>query len=216
MVRVQLNEPDTHHITPFQGQFGYAPLPINMPLNRSQQMSHIRGRDTSPEMVLRRAIWSTGHRYRVGVRTPFGRPDIVFPGKRVAIFVDGCEWHGCPEHYVRPRSNTAFWDFKLKENTQRDQRQTLSLEATGWRVLRFWEHDVYEKLEACVAEVTRALELSDEALPRLHFRVVRVEPLGDSGLERRYLTELRGVAGSCVEERMRSTKKWSRPRSTLQ
>jgi DNA mismatch endonuclease (patch repair protein) len=185
-----------------------------MSLSRSQQMSRIRGRDTSPEMALRRALWSAGRRYRKGIRTAFGRPDIVFPSKHLAIFIDGCQWHGCPEHYVRPRSNTTFWQSKLVENTDRDQRQTLGLEAAGWRVMRFWEHDVHDRLDACVAEVTREVERRDSTPRRPHFRVVRVDPRGESDLERRVITELRGIAEPYVEDRVRSTKKWSRSRST--
>ena len=74
--------------------------------------------------------------------TPAGRPDIVFPGARVAVFIDGCFWHGCPDHYVRPRSSEEFWSKKLAENCRRDSVQTKRLEDIGWRVCRVWEHEV--------------------------------------------------------------------------
>ena len=93
-----------------------------MALTRSQNMSRIRGSDTRPEMVVRRALWSRGHRYRAGYKTPGGKADVAFPGKKIAVFIDGCFWHGCPAHYVRPRSREDFWSAKLLENVQRDRR----------------------------------------------------------------------------------------------
>src|SRR5689334_1387580 len=98
-------------------------------------MSRIRGSNTSPERLLRLALWRRGYRYRLHARTPVGAPDIVFGRRKVAVFVDGCFWHGCPEHYVRPRTRNAFWDAKLDENFKRDRRQTLALIQAGWRVL---------------------------------------------------------------------------------
>lgn len=91
-------------------------------LTRSEQMSRIRGRDTKPEVSLRRLLWSRGCRYRVHFKTPAGRADLAFVGKKVAIFVDGCFWHGCPEHSVAPRSSRPFWEGKLRANVHRDQR----------------------------------------------------------------------------------------------
>src|SRR5580692_10585444 len=109
-----------------------------MGLSRSEQMARIRSRNTTPERVLRGLLWSAGLRYRLHATTPAGRPDIVFPGTRVAVFVDGCFWHGCPDHYVRPRSSSDFWSRKLLENFKRDGAQTERLEALGWRVCRIW------------------------------------------------------------------------------
>src|SRR5687768_10638296 len=106
-------------------------------------MSRIRGRNTAPEIRLRQLLWRRGLRYRLAVRVSNVRPDLVFTGARLAVFVDGCFWHGCPEHYVRPRSSNAkFWAQKLQDNVSRDERQTLRLEADGWRVLRVWEHEL--------------------------------------------------------------------------
>lgn len=113
------------------------------PLTRSEVMSRIRGKDTGPELVLRRALWTAGMRYRTQWRHPdAGRIDIAFPGMRIAILVDGCFWHGCPEHSVKPKTNSVFWNNKLAANQARDSRQMLALERDGWLVLRCWEHEI--------------------------------------------------------------------------
>ena len=144
-----------------------------MVLTRSQQMARIRGKDTSPERVLRSALWAVGLRYRVHDTAPIGRPDILFPTSRVAVFIDGCFWHGCPHHYVRPRTREGFWSEKLRTNVERDRRQTLHLESGGWRVVRIWEHEVEQDLDLMVARVRRALS---EPIwpPREDLRVVQV------------------------------------------
>ena len=179
-------------------------------LTRSEQMSRIRGRDTKPEILLRRLLWGRGFRYRVHFKTPAGRADLAFVGKRVAVFVDGCFWHGCPDHYVTPRSSRDFWATKLRTNVQRDQRQTQVLRDAGWTVLRFWEHEVAEDPEAVASSIECCLE--GEAVPRrLEPRVVAVEFVDDVGkVERRHLQALCPARdlGSVVRER--STRKWSR------
>jgi DNA mismatch endonuclease (patch repair protein) len=103
-------------------------------------MASIRSTDTTPEMTLRRALWSRGCRYR----TYYGpeKIDIAFPAKKVAVFVDGCFWHGCPEHSHKPKSNEGYWHLKLDKNIKRDLANTKKLESKGWRVLRFWEHEL--------------------------------------------------------------------------
>jgi DNA mismatch endonuclease, patch repair protein len=114
---------------------------------RSRNMRAIRRRDTVPEMRIRRLLHAAGMRYRVDhpIRVPglrLVRPDIVFPRARVAIFIDGCFWHGCPEHGRRPNiANPGYWTPKIEGNVQRDQSHAAALRASGWCVLRFWEHD---------------------------------------------------------------------------
>ena len=76
------------------------------------------------------------------------RPDFVFPKLRVAVFVDGCFWHGCPRHGTRPKGNASFWKKKLERNKARDREQTRALKRAGWRVLRIWEHELARKHEA--------------------------------------------------------------------
>jgi DNA mismatch endonuclease (patch repair protein) len=180
------------------------------PLSRSEQMSRIRARNTRPERRLRSALWLAGLRYRLHAAVPGARPDVVLPSRRVAIFVDGCFWHGCPIHYVRPRSRTDHWAGKLRENVERDRQQTLGLEALGWKVVRIWEHDVDEALAVVVGRVQRAAAgLAEEACP--DWRVVAVEEL-ESGarMERRHLEQLRDRHARRTEEGRRITAKWRR------
>lgn len=106
-------------------------------------MSRIRGRDTKPELLLRHMLWGLGLRYRLRFQVE-GRPDLVFPAAKTAVFVDGCQWHCCPSHWVRPRSNRDFWDRKFEKNRIRDQVVNSALNEQGWRVLRFWEHEIEE------------------------------------------------------------------------
>jgi len=98
-------------------------------------MSRIRGRDTKPELLLRHMLWGLGLRYRLRFQVE-GRPDLVFPAAKTAVFVDGCQWHCCPSHWVRPRSNRDFWDRKFEKNRIRDQVVNSALNEQGWRVLR--------------------------------------------------------------------------------
>ena len=104
-----------------------------------------RGRDTGPELAVRRALHAMGLRYRVDHPLPFDRrrrADIVFTRAKVAVFVDGCFWHGCPEHGTTPRTNTAFWSEKIARNRERDSDTNERLRSLGWTVLRFWEHEL--------------------------------------------------------------------------
>lgn len=108
---------------------------------RSDRMSRIRGKDTKPELALRRVIHRLGLRYRLhGAGLP-GKPDLVFPRFRTVVFVHGCFWHrhqGC-NIATTPKSNTEFWLDKFKKNVERDSRVTKSLQALGWSVLVVWE-----------------------------------------------------------------------------
>ncbi len=181
-----------------------------MALSRSEQMSRIQGRNTSPERLLRSALWREGLRFRVHARTPHGRPDVVFPGAKVAVFIDGCFWHGCPEHYVRPRTRDEFWSSKLLGNVERDRRQTLQLEAEGWRVCRLWEHQVFEALPEIVKSVRSALKRRSWR-PGPSWRVVRVEPQpGEGDMEQRWMEDLRDSLLRRSVVVRRSTKKWRR------
>lgn len=112
---------------------------------RSFNMSQIRSRNTKPELRLRKILYASGIKgYRISYDLP-GKPDIVFPGKKVAVFVDGCQWHKCPRHFVRPKSNVVFWDKKLSGNVARDTRINKELRTKGWRILRVWEHELKNK-----------------------------------------------------------------------
>ena len=103
-----------------------------------------RGRDTGPEMAVRRLLHARGLRYRVADPLPFNhrrRADIHFTRAGLYVFIDGCYWHGCPDHYVEPKTNVRFWRPKIAANRARDQDTTDRLESLGYVVLRFWEHD---------------------------------------------------------------------------
>jgi len=107
-------------------------------------MSRQSSRDTAPEVAVRRLLHAEGLRYRVNVPVP-GIPrrtiDIVFPKAKIAIFMDGCFWHGCPEHATQPKSNAEWWRNKLDKNMARDRETTEHLRVAGWSVHRFWEHE---------------------------------------------------------------------------
>ena len=118
---------------------------------RSMQAN--KGRDTNPEMAVRRLLHARGLRYRVNFRPVPGlrrTADIVFTRAKVAVFIDGCFWHGCPEHYQRPLANRAYWDGKVLQNRARDAETTMTVAQAGWTVLRFWEH---EPVEAVVERI---------------------------------------------------------------
>jgi DNA mismatch endonuclease (patch repair protein) len=103
-----------------------------------------RGRDTAPELALRRELHRRGRRFRVNRRPDpeiRSTADLVFAGPRVAVYVDGCFWHSCPEHAVAPANNAEWWRLKLAATVERDLRTTRDLKARGWTVIRIWEHE---------------------------------------------------------------------------
>jgi DNA mismatch endonuclease, patch repair protein len=103
-----------------------------------------RSRDTGPELRLRQELHRRGRRFRVHVAPVQGlrcRPDIVFTRARLAVFVDGCFWHRCPEHAASPTRNAEYWEAKFRLNVERDRRHDQALADAGWTVLRIWEHD---------------------------------------------------------------------------
>jgi DNA mismatch endonuclease (patch repair protein) len=180
-----------------------------MALTRSEQMARIRGTHTAPELHLRSLLWRSGLRYRLHVKRLPGRPDLVLGPSRVAVFVDGCFWHGCPKHYVRPRSRARFWAKKLRRNVDRDCEQQLQLLSLGWRVVRLWEHEVLANphiaLRAVVAAVHRTRRSS-----RIAWRVANVVPLDRSGCwERRTLVRLDRPRSVLVQIHQRHTRKWN-------
>ena len=128
-----------------------------------------RSRDTKPELAVRSAVHRRGLRYRVAARPePELRrtADMVFRKAKVVVFVDGCFWHGCPEHGTRPSTNRQYWLSKIEGNINRDAQTSLHLEKSGWKVLRFWEHEDPEAVADQVeASVRSALGLSDVQEP---------------------------------------------------
>jgi DNA mismatch endonuclease (patch repair protein) len=123
-----------------------------------------RRSDTAPELALRRRLHGEGLRFRKDALVVAGdaktRADVVFSRQRVAVFLDGCYWHGCPEHCRMPTRNRAYWQAKIARNVSRDERLTEALQAEGWRVLRVWEH---EPVEEAAARVKHALALAQDA-----------------------------------------------------
>ncbi len=111
---------------------------------RSETMRRVRGKDTSCEVLLRSDLHRRGLRYRLHTKLP-GKPDIVFVAARVVVFIDGCYWHGCPEHCRLPSTNREYWERKIARNRERDKQTTARLRADGWRVVRVWEHRVRDR-----------------------------------------------------------------------
>jgi DNA mismatch endonuclease (patch repair protein) len=112
-----------------------------MPLTRSEIMTRVKHKDSAAELALRSTLHAKGLRFRLHRRVEGVNVDIVFPGPKVAVFVDGCFWHGCPEHATYPKSNQDYWLPKLAANKERDERQSNRLRKSGWKVIRVWEHD---------------------------------------------------------------------------
>ena len=104
-------------------------------------MSRLATTGTRPERALRSELHRRGLRFRVNVRGMPGRPDIVFSRARLAVQVDGCFWHGCPDHGTRPKANAEWWNQKIDANRERDSRSDRLLHEQGWLVLRVWEHE---------------------------------------------------------------------------
>jgi DNA mismatch endonuclease (patch repair protein) len=114
---------------------------IISPEARSRMMSGIRGKDTKPEIIVRKALFAAGYRFRLHRRDLPGAPDVALPGRRIAIFVHGCFWHmhaGCKNAKL-PGTRPDFWSIKLERNVERDRQAVKSLRANGWRVLIAWE-----------------------------------------------------------------------------
>lgn len=134
----------------------------NSPLTKSEQMARVRSTNTDAEMILRRALWRDGLRFRVTCRSLPGSPDVAFTRWRLAIFVDGCFWHGCPIHYTSPKANSSFWQKKKARNCARDARVDSELTALGWTVLRVWEHEVYDSstLASVVKRIRKTLAVA--------------------------------------------------------
>jgi DNA mismatch endonuclease (patch repair protein) len=111
------------------------------PEQRRLNMSRIRGRDTKPEMLVRRLLHKEGYRFRLHCKDLPGKPDLVFPSRRKAIFVHGCYWHRhhCAAGRVRAATNADFWNTKIKGNVTRDSKSEAALAEQGWRVLVVWE-----------------------------------------------------------------------------
>lgn len=135
----------------------------------SRRMAKVRQTGTGAEMALRRELYRMGLRYRVNfqiLQKPRRLADVAFPGLKIAVFVDGCFWHGCPEHSTWPKKNAEFWKQKIESNQARDIDTNRKLNEIGWIVLRFWAHEspiVAANLVRNAVEATRARRSQSQA-----------------------------------------------------
>ena len=136
---------------------GRAPIPKSE--ITSKVMSANKGKNTKPELLLRKALWHNGIKgYRLHWKKVPGKPDIAFPGKKIAIFVNGCFWHRCPIcNPSMPKSNTKFWTEKFNKNIERDKKKIQELEELDWRVLTIWECELKKNLDHQVRKVKNLL-----------------------------------------------------------
>ncbi|XVX19053.1 very short patch repair endonuclease [Actinomycetota bacterium] len=147
---------------PRQGSTAYVPWASSPAVRKVMQSN--KGRDTAPELAVRRLVHARGLRYRVSVRpepTLRRTADLVFTRARVAVFIDGCFWHGCPEHRTHPRTNATYWADKIESNIARDLDTTARLGETGWTVLRFWQHEDPVAVAAAIERAVRPVAEAD-------------------------------------------------------
>jgi DNA mismatch endonuclease (patch repair protein) len=131
------------------------------PEQRKRNMSCIRGKNTEPEIILRKLLFSHGVRgYRIHYNLP-GKPDIVFIKKKVAIFIDGCFWHKCSICFQEPETRKDFWMKKISSNVERDKKVNLQLQNEGWRVIRIWEHEIRKEPDRVVQRIYNLLKDQD-------------------------------------------------------
>ena len=140
---------------------GRAPIPDSETISKVMQAN--KGRDTSPEIRLRKALWHGNLKgYRLNAKGLPGRPDITYPRARLAIFVNGCFWHRCPMcNPPLPKSNSDFWSEKFHKNLERDEAKTRKLREMGWEVLTVWECEIRGDVNSIVDRVAEALTHQD-------------------------------------------------------
>ena len=128
-------------------------------MTRSENMARIKSKNTSIEIRLRKALWTRGIRYPVNDKTVFGKPDIVFKSKRIAIFCDSEFWHGKNylENKYEVKTNQEYWNAKIKRNIIRDEIVNKTLKEQGWSVLRFWGQDINKNLDMVVNQIINAI-----------------------------------------------------------
>lgn len=162
---------------------------VMTPEQRSRCMAAIRGKDTKPEILVRKFLFSKGLRYRVNNRKLPGSPDIVLKKHKTVVFIDGCFWHGhegC-RYYKMPKSNVDFWERKISHNKARDVSNTAVLKLMGWKVIRVWECDIKTRerrdftLRKLFAEITGE-GVHENALP-ITESPIAAEPLAPYGEE---------------------------------
>lgn len=159
---------------------------------RRALMGRVKTQDTAPELALRRALWAAGIRgWRIHPRQVAGRPDLAWPSRRLAVFVDGAFWHGHPKHYWG--QSGEFWDAKIERNRRRDDEVTDRLLADGWTVLRFWDFEVEREVARCVASIHAALDSLDRR------RAPVTDPAIDSAKRIRAVAKRLGLLADAFE-----------------
>lgn len=148
--------PEERIIVPrFNEESGFYTTP-----ERSKIMSKIKGKNTKPELVFRKALYSTGYRFRIDYKKLIGKPDIVLKKYKTVVFIDGEYWHGhnWAERKPKVKTNREFWIAKIERNIQRDKEVNQALGDLGYTVFRFWETEIKRHLETCLNEVVIHLE----------------------------------------------------------
>jgi DNA mismatch endonuclease (patch repair protein) len=127
---------------------------------RSEMMSRVRSKNTGIELSLRKSLWERGLRYRIH----YGPEsiDIAFPSEQIAVFIDGCFWHGCPKHGTTPKTNRDYWQKKIADNVRRDLRKKRTLSNNGWKVLRIWQHEL-EDIDRVADKITLLVRSSKKS-----------------------------------------------------
>ena len=125
---------------------------------RSEIMRAVKSKDSAIEIKFGKALWAAGFRYRKNDKRLTGKPDIVLKKHKTVIFIDSCFWHGCKKHCRIPSTKRSYWTKKIKRNKERDKEVNDILRKEGWKVLRFWEHDIKSNFEACVKKIIKELQ----------------------------------------------------------
>jgi len=120
---------------------------------RSKVMSSIKGKNTNPEITIRKLLWKKGIRYRIHNKSIYGTPDISIKTDRIAVFIDGCFWHGCRRCYKEPATNTAFWREKIHNNKKRRLKVRKVLKKQGWYMQEFWEHQINSSPQSVIDSI---------------------------------------------------------------
>ncbi len=130
------------------------------PEQRHRNMQAIKSKDSKIELLLRKGLWARGLHYRKNVKTVFGKPDIAFVGKKIAVFCDSEFWHGYDWNHKKNeiKSNKEFWIEKIERNMSRDNEVNEHLMSQGWIVLRFWGNEIQNCLDECVGDIERVME----------------------------------------------------------
>lgn len=140
------------------------PAPLNATV--SAQMQRMPRSSSGPEILLRKELHRRGLRFRVNSRELPGRPDITFTAARLAVFVDGCFWHSCPEHGILPKNNRDWWRTKLTRNMERDREKDGQLEQMGWTVVHVWEHEPPSVVADSIEQLWRSTRGTTARRPR--------------------------------------------------